>query len=155
MTQETSLYDRDLNAWARVQIELLRQGRHEEIDVVHLIAELEDMGKANVRALESRLIILIAHLLKWQFQLAQLSERWQEFDGRSWRSTIFEQRTQVLFLLRKVPSLEASLDEAIIETYPEARRLALKETGLPASALPPACPYSRDQLLDDAFFPSP
>lgn len=40
-----------------------------EIDVKHLIEELEDMGKSNKRELTSHFKILIAHLLKWQFQL--------------------------------------------------------------------------------------
>ena len=43
------------------------------------------------RELESRLLILLAHLLKWQYQHPLLSERWGEFDGRSWRGTIVEQ----------------------------------------------------------------
>ena len=63
------------------------------------------MGKSERRELESRLLILLAHLLKWQYQYQTLSERWREFDGRSWRTTIVEQRKQLAVLLRRAPGL--------------------------------------------------
>lgn len=55
MNQYADIYERDLNAWIETQVRLLRQGQTREIDVEHLIAELEDMGKNNLRELESRL----------------------------------------------------------------------------------------------------
>jgi len=67
MNKFAKIYDSDFNAWIQTQIHLLKQGRTSELDVAHLIEELEDMGKSNVRELESRFIILITHLLKWQF----------------------------------------------------------------------------------------
>ncbi len=60
------------------------------------------MGKSEQRTLERRLRVLLAQLLKWQFQYAQLADRWREFDGRSWRSTIVHQRTEPKILLRKL-----------------------------------------------------
>ena len=42
------------------------------------------MGKSNHRELESPLVVLLAYLLKWEFQLNQLQDQWREFDGRSW-----------------------------------------------------------------------
>jgi hypothetical protein len=101
------------------------------------------------------LIILIAHLLKWQFQFDQLAEQWKDFEGKSWRNTLLEQRTQLGFLLAKVPSLKASLDLACEEAYPAARRLAIKETGLPPEGFPGRCPYTIHQLLDEDFHPEP
>lgn len=83
-------YDKDFNGWIQQQIALLKQGKIDEIDIEHLIIELEDMGKSTVRELESRFVILIAHLLKWQFQLTQLTEIWQKFKGSSWQSSIIE-----------------------------------------------------------------
>jgi hypothetical protein len=84
------------------------------------------MGKSSLRELESRFIILMAHLLKWQLQLHTLAEQWQAFEGRSWRKTIIEQRALLDFLFDKVPSLKASLVLAREEAYPTARRLAIK-----------------------------
>jgi hypothetical protein len=81
-------YERDIDNWTHQHIRLLKARKFDELDIEHLIEELEDMGKSNVRELESRLIILIAYLLKWQFQLETLSDQWQEFEGKSWRKTI-------------------------------------------------------------------
>jgi hypothetical protein len=153
MNKFAELYEHDFNAWIHNQISLLKAGKTNEIDVEHLIEELEDMGKSNLRELESRFIILIAHLLKWQFQLATLETQWQDFEGKSWRKTIIEQRTQLLYLLKKVPSLKQKLPHAITEAYSEAAMLAVKESKLSQAIFPTDCPYTIEQLLDDDFYP--
>ena len=66
--QGKQLYERDTAAWAAANAELLRQRRFGELDVPHLIEELEDMGKSERRALESCLSALLMHLLKWMHQ---------------------------------------------------------------------------------------
>lgn len=141
----TELYEYDFNAWIAQQVTLLKQGKTSEIDVIHLIAELEDMGKSNLRELESRFIILIAHLLKWQFQPNQQSS--------SWRGSINEQRIQLSRLLRKTPSLKRELTNTVTEVYLDALELATDDTGLATSIFPMACPYSIEQLLDKTFYP--
>jgi hypothetical protein len=153
MNHNAGLYEQDVNAWAEGQVFLLKQGLTHALDVEHLIAELEDMGKSNLRELESRFIILIAHLLKWQFQLNALTARWKEFEAKSWRNTIIEQRAQLLFLLKKVPSLKTSLQAAMTDAYTEARRLASRETNIAADTFPADCPYSVEQILDEDFYP--
>lgn len=142
MTQTSELYEQDFQRWVETQLDLFKRGKTNDLDVAHLIAELEDSGKSNVRELESRFIVLIAHLLNWQYQRDTLAAQWRECEGRSWRNTIIEQRTQIDFLLSKVPSLRGSLQAALAEAYPEARRLAIRETGLNAQTLPMPCPYS-------------
>ena len=153
MNPHSDLYDRDVRVWAETQVRLLKQGRIRELDVEHLIAELEDMGKSQLRELESRLIVLIAHLLKWQFQLETLAAQWRDFEGKSWRKTIIEQRVQLAFLLDQVPSLKPALQSAVAAAYPAARRLTIKETNLAPTLFPPTCPYAVDQLLDEDFYP--
>jgi len=144
--QPTELYEYDFNEWIAQQVTLLKQGKTGEIDVVHLITELEDMGKSHLRELESRLIILIAHLLKWQFQPNQQSS--------SWRGSINEQRLQLSRLLRKTPSLKRELTHTVIEVYLDALELATDDTGLAAATFPTTCPYPIEQLLDKTFYPS-
>jgi hypothetical protein len=147
-------YERDFNAWIQQHITLLKQGRVNDIDVEHLILELEDMGKSNLRELESRFIILITHLFKWQFQLKQLTDRWQEFEGKSWKQTIIEQRLQIRKQLKNTPSLKSHLQNIVIEAYPYSVELATDETGLPESTFPNECPYGLEQLLDKTFYPN-
>jgi hypothetical protein len=154
MSSQPTLYEQDFERWANNQVQLLRQGKAKDLDVEHLIEELDDMGKSSLRELESGFIILIAHLLKWQYQLDTLAEQWRAFEGKSWRKTIIEQRTQLDFLLGKVPSLKASLELARAEAYPAARRLAIKETGMPPESFPETCPYSANEQLDEDFLPA-
>ncbi len=112
---------------------------------MHLVEELEDMGKSNIRELESRFVILIAHLLKWQFQPDNQSSIWRGF--------ISEQRVQLLRLLKKVPSLKRHLANAVMDAYPDAVFLASDETGLPENVFPQSCSYTIEQLLDKTFYP--
>jgi len=153
MTDLRTLYQTDYAAWAKRHVELLRARRFSEMDIEHLSEELSDMSKSERRELESRLLILIAHLLKWEYQFPILSEQWREFDGRSWRATIVEQRKQLTVLLRQSPALKSVVAETISATYPDVVDLASKETRLPPETFPVQCPYTAEQLLNDDFYP--
>lgn len=139
-------YETDLYAWALHHAELLRQGRFAELDVEHLIEELESMGKNNQRELVSCLKILLAHLLKWQYQ--------PTYRGRSWQRSIDEQRIQIKDLLIANSSLTSQLVLAITNAYPDAVKLAMKETKIPQTHFPQKCSYSIEQLFDEEFYPS-
>ncbi len=153
MSDLYELYQKNYTAWAEKTAELLKAGKFSELDTEHLLEELAGMGASEYNELESRLTILIAHLLKWQFQYHQLSDKWKEFDGRSWRTTIIEQRTRIAKRLRKSPGLKKNLPEILSEAYEDALELAIKETRLPAATFPSECPYTFEQLLNDDFYP--
>ncbi len=88
MSELTQEYERDFYGWIQCHVELLRQGKLAEIDVDHLIEELESMSKSEKRELISCLVGLLAHLLKWQYQYQQLADRWQQtWQGGSWHSS--------------------------------------------------------------------
>lgn len=70
------LYEEDYLAWTQQQIGLLQTGKLEELDLKNLVEELKAMGRSDHRELESRLIILIAHLLKWEWQFNRLQNQW-------------------------------------------------------------------------------
>jgi len=153
MSELSTLYQTDYSAWAERHAELLRAGRYAELDLEHLLEELSDMSKSDRRELESRLLILLAHLLKWEYQYPMLSDRWREFDGRSWRTTIIEQRTRLAKLLKQSPSLKTLLPEAITAAYADATQLASDETGLVLDTFPSDCPYTPEHLLDKTYYP--
>lgn len=138
-------YDTDFHAWALHNAKLLRQGKFAELDVEHLAEELESMGKTNKRELTSRFKILLAHLLKWQYQ--------PDYRGRSWRSSIVEQRSEISELTAENPSLKPLFDEVIADAYLKAIKFAAKETGLLVNTFPQKCPYSLEQIVDDDFYP--
>jgi len=153
MNKLSQLYDSNYQTWAKQTIELLETRRFAELDIEHLIIELSDMGKSEQRELINRLRILLSHLLKWQYQYKQLSEKWREFDGKSWKNTIIAQRIEIAIQIRKQPSLKSLLSLAITEAYSDAVELTMAETGLSISTFPAECLYTEMQILDKQFFP--
>ena len=67
-----SLYEQDFYQWIEEQAALLKAGALSQLDVENLIEEVESMGKSQKKELYSRLIILISHLLKWDYQPDQI-----------------------------------------------------------------------------------
>lgn len=132
-------YEQDLFAWAMHTARLVRERRFGEIDAPHLAEELESMGKSEQRALESRLTVLLAHLLKWQFQPG----------GRckSGQRTLVEQRKRIHRLLADSPSLSPRLAPALADAYESAVRYAADETGLDESDFPATCPWGLEAIL--------
>ena len=140
------LYEQDLFAWTQQQVNLLTHQRWHELDVENLIDELEGMARRDRREMINWLIILIAHLLKWEFQ--------PDHQSGSWRGSIQEQRLQPNGLLEDSPSLHQQFIESLEKAYPQAVKLASKETELPTTKFPNECPYELAQLLDEDFLPS-
>jgi hypothetical protein len=147
MGTNTDLYDQDFYAWTQTTAALIRQGKWHEVDPACVAEELESLGKRDRRELGSRLQVLLLHLLKWQ---AQPGRREQ---SHSWYDTIVEQRDQIQDLLDDSPSLHPQLPALLGQRYVRARQKALRDTGLPDTALPPHCPWMAAQVLDAAFWP--
>lgn len=149
-----ALYEIDFSAWALRNAELLKQGRVAEADIDHIREELEGLARKDRNELVSRLIVFLAHLLKWQYQLTTLQGQWQEFTGKSWAFTIDEQRMQIQRQLKMSPSLKSFFADAIAEAYPDAMKLASRETKLEKNRFPPECPFTQAQILNEDFFPT-
>lgn len=145
MTANEDLYDQDFHAWAEEQARLLRCGQIADADVEHIAEEIETLGASERRELESRLKVLLLHLLKWQHQPEERSS--------GWIGTIDEQRDQIDTLLRQSPSLRRLVGEYVGFAYPRARRSAMHETGLAQEVFPKHSPYSEQELLDPDFWP--
>src|SRR5712692_651916 len=139
------LYDEDFLLWTEETGRLLRAGRLDALDIEHIAEEIEDMGKSQKRELESRLTVLLAHLLKWGWQRDKRSG--------SWKGTVANQRAELRRLSRDSPSLRGRLPKAATESYRDALRQASLETGLPSQTFPQRCPFTPEQILDDDFFP--
>jgi len=140
-----ALYDTDYYKWTKQQAELLRCGRMTSLDIEHLVEELESMGARERRELVNRLVILLVHLLKWQFQ--------PERRGNSWRRTIKAQRMEIADLLSDNPSLKSQMGSVLDRAYKKARFYAADETNLAETIFPNALPYSSDDLLNDDYWP--
>jgi hypothetical protein len=139
------LYDDDVVAWAEQQASLLRAGRWSELDIDNIAEEIEDVGKSEKRELQSRLALLIAHLLKWAYQ--------HDMRGHSWVYTIREQRAAIRQDLIKGLGLKPLLTDIawVRQTYRYAKIKAYEDTH--DLALPDELPWTIDQILSPDFMP--
>jgi signal transduction histidine kinase len=144
MPRNSVAYDDDFFAWTQEQARLLRAGDFSEIDAANAAEELEDMGRSLRHQLRNRLVVLVMHLLKWQYQPV--------FRSTSWSSTIREQRQQIDELLEESPSLRSMIAD-LSRVYRRARTKAAGETGFLESAFPSSCPYTPEQILSEDFLP--
>lgn len=70
------LYETDYLKWIETTVKKLQVQDYSNIDWENLIEEIEDMGRSERRSLKSNLIVVLAHLLKWQYQIQFLSGSW-------------------------------------------------------------------------------
>ncbi|MGH6903728.1 MAG: DUF29 domain-containing protein [Geminicoccaceae bacterium] len=143
--ERQSLYERDFYLWIEQQASRLRKGRLEELDVVNLLEEIEDMGRSEKRAVESNLVVLLTHLLKYRFQPDQRSS--------SWRGSIVEHRRRLRKLMRESPSLLPYAREIFSECYADGCEQAAAESGLSPNTFSAQPPFTLEQLLDPKYLP--
>ena len=138
-------YDQDFYGWTQEQAALLRTGRLNDLDVANLIEEIEAMGRSEKRELESRLTVLLVHLLKWTYQSNRRC--------RSWQLTIKTQRIDFLKVLRDNPGLKPGLDQCMADAYQLATIKASQETGLDEAIFSPVCPWELSDAIKQDFYP--
>jgi hypothetical protein len=139
-------YQTDYYGWTVEQAGLLKAGDWQDLDIENLIEEVEAMGRSEKRALESRLIVLVTHLLKWQYQPVRR--------GKSWELTIKEQRLRISKILRDNPSLKRELEACFLDVDPFALIQAVKETGIEEKVFPAVCEWKLEQVLNIEFLPN-
>jgi hypothetical protein len=105
-------YDSDFTLWAESQAAALREGRFADLDMPHLLEEIDDLSNRKRDELLSRLTRLSMHLLKLQHQPERAS--------RSWRGTVVEQATRTRRVLKGSPSLRPEMPAFIAEARPQA-----------------------------------
>ena len=138
-------YDRDFYAWVNEQAALLRAGDVSRADVENIAEELERLGRTEKREFVGRLTALLSLLLKARFQPRRRSP--------SWKSEIASARGQLLEHLQDNPSLKDKLPEAIASAFRNARRSALDEASPEDGAVPAACPWTFERMIDEKFWP--
>ncbi len=119
----TNLYEQDFVLWAEHQANLIRSGKFEQLDTENLIEEVEDMGNRHKDTLESHLIRLMMHIIRWKIQPQERSS--------SWQGTIHEARKQIRRSRKKMPSLNETFINSIWkECFKDATEDAERETDL-------------------------
>ena len=138
-------YDADFYAWTCQQTGLLKAHDFSKVDVEHLIEEITSLGERDKREARSRLILVLMHLLKWQYQPARR--------GASWRRTINEQRTELELLFDDSRSLRNIVAEGYDRCYELSRKRVSDETGIPLDKFPENCLWTCEEVLRSGFWP--
>ena len=138
-------YEQDFYGWTQEQASLLRAGRLIDLDIDNLIEEIETMGRSEKRELESRLIVLLLHLLKWKYQETRR--------GRSWQLSIIEQRLKFKQTLEENPGLKPQLANILASAYSFAAIKAARETKISSNIFPVVCPWGLEEVMQPDFYP--
>jgi len=154
MSSPLRTYDTDFYAWVHEQAALLADRRFEELDVPHLVEELQLMGNSERGELANRLSVLLAPLLKLQIAAERLPYVYDRAQ-RGWHLTVTEQRLQLEKLLRRNPSLRPTLPDELSDAYAIARLQAAMALGVDEASLPQGCPWGAEQVCNEAFSPVP
>jgi hypothetical protein len=173
----TNLYEQDYYGWLKQTALSLRQRAFEQLDMEHLIEELEDMGRSEKRAIESNLRVVLLHLLKWTYSGSHANERHKSRGDTavrppicttldrellyqpqqrcgSWRGSIAEHRIRIRKALQDSPSLKNYLPDIFAETYQDAIKIASQETGLAPEIFPTSCEWTLQQICDETWLPN-
>lgn len=133
-----ALYANDETAWLEAMAGAAGRGDVTALDLDHLSEYLTDMALRDRREVKSRLVVLLTHLLKWDYQ--------KERRTRSWRTTVLHQRNELADLAGR-GVLRAHADAVLAEAYDRAAELAASETALPRATFPSECQYTIEQLF--------
>ena len=132
------LYLADETAWLEEMASLIEKRKYDLLDYKNLREYLLDMAKRDRREVLSRLVTLLAHRLKWDYQPRKRS--------RSWKLTILEQQRELEFDFES-KTLRNHAHDVLTKAYGKAVLSAAAETDMPESTFPQECPYSLDGLL--------
>lgn len=147
-------YDADFFAWTVQQVNLLRAGRTDIIDIENIAEEIESSGQSDRRGIQGQLVRLIAHLLKLKFA-RDLSPR------QDWQVSVTNARIEIELALDDSPSLRRMMPELYLGQWQRGSRLAKAElktagdhlavTSVALFEQQPA--FTLEQTLDPDFFP--
>ena len=143
--QKEQEYEKDFYAWTIHNAQLLRKRKLSDIDIENIAEEIESMGKSEKRELINRLIVLMAHLLKWKLQKVRRS--------KSWAITIKNQRVELNDLLEESPSLKKEMEEKFKHAYERAIGMAAEQTGIDEETFPKKPPFTLKECLKSSYLP--
>jgi len=146
-----SLYETDFSRWVDKTAKLLAEKRFSELDLDELIEEVQDLAGRHRDAYESRLQVIIEHLLKLTYAPDPIYRN----NERGWRNTISQERDNIERLLHQNAGAARDKDEARVNAFKYGlREIARTRDDFGAIDWPQACPWTLEQLLDPDFFPA-
>ena len=142
--QLKELYDTDDYLWIQQTISLLKNKNFNELDLEHLIEELDDLGRERKHQVKSLLKQIIRHLLLLEFWTEEYEDNY-----RHWQSEIITFREKLNDRMTK--NFSNYLEDELENIYKQARKYVNVKSGL--DTFPQDCPYTIEQLLDEDWFP--
>jgi hypothetical protein len=130
------LYDVDDAQWLEETVSLLKKHQFQQLDLDHLIEELEDLGREKNNSVASLLEQIIRHLLLLQYWTIEA-----ECNAVHWQETIYTFRTQ---LGRKITiNLSNYLEKELNSIYQDVLGFVqIKTMSAVTLTFPAQCPYS-------------
>lgn len=131
------LYDEDILIWSEQQAELLRRRAANSLDWDNLAEEIEDVGRNQLRAVESHIVQAFVHELK--------ALAWPEArDLAHWRAEARGHRDDARASF--TPAMAQRID--LVALYRRAlRRIPETNDGQPGLPVPAECSMTLDALL--------
>jgi Domain of unknown function DUF29 len=148
----THRVDEDFYGWLVDQAVALRARQYHLLDGDALAEELDEMGRRERDTLVSDLEVTLRHMLKLAYEKRPIERRRRE---RQWKLDLVEHRNRANDLLERSGSLSKDFEESKAKAYARARRAAGIAIGPDQKPIGPLeCPWSKEQILSDDFFPS-
>lgn len=135
-----ALHEVDETGWLEATVDLIRSGRLTKIDRNALAEYLTDIVKRDRREVSGRLVVLLSHLLKWEYR--------PDHRSGSWRGTVLEKQRELRQLLES-GTLREHATAVFADVYADARQQAAAQTGLARNAFPEECRWDLDSALAD------
>ena len=146
MADPASIYDQDFFAWTQDQATALRNLSPaiagNTLDIAHLAEEIEDLGKRDLREVQSLLRRLIEHMIK----MAALPN---SVDRPHWaqESRMFQVDARAAFKPAMTQMIEINM---IWRQGQKLAHAALADIGQDIPVLK-SCPFTQDELLAEEF----
>ena len=150
-----SFYETDYYTWVQETVRLLREGRLSEVDLDHLVEEVEALGKSLKRELVGLLAQSFSHVIKHQYLLDH-----SPGDKKGWRKEAQIFWDEAMSILRDNPGFNRMMDQIIDEAWNKARSDVFRsfeefnnESDLDVLGIPGTCPFPPDSVLSGDFLP--
>lgn len=140
-----TLYDRDFSLWLEDITASLKARDFAKLDFDNLIEEIEGLSNRDRDEIESRLEVLLIHILKRVYIDSS-------YDNHGWQETIIEQRRRLIKKLQKSPSLKRYFVDVFDDCWQFS--LAKVRRDYPQYQFPDTWQFNRDvdAVLNEEFW---